>query len=397
MSTQQIQNMITYVLGLREGKNTLAWYKQYEQTIKTIQPAELFDVFHALLEQGVEAAEILVFLDKVTNVIYNDMNKLVWKRPQPNSFLGVLMAENAGLVQLMDQISEMMKQKLIASQREEFTQLVEQLASIEHHYQKKENILFSMMEKKEAKFDGTSIMWALHDEIRKGIKEVIALLHSDPFDETTLNIKFGSLYFTIRGLVVKEEMILFPTATSLFDEMEMMDMYHQMFEYEFSFIDAPKKPDMDLENHPSSLSNDDSLQDLMIHMETGSLSFAQVEMLFNALPLDLSYVDENNKLRFFTKPKDRIFPRSPAAIGRDVKQCHPPKSVHVVMDIIDAFRSGEQDTASFWIPLNGKFVLIQYFAIRDKEGNYRGVLEASQDITEIRTLDGERRLVSWGK
>jgi DUF438 domain-containing protein len=109
----------------------------------------------------------------------------------------------------------------------------------------------------------------------------------------------------------------------------------------------------------------------------------------------MTFVDENNKVKFFTRPKDRIFPRSPAIIGRDVDKCHPPQSVHVVHEIIDSFRNGKKDHATFWINIKEKMILIQYFALRDSMGVYKGVLEVSQDITEIRALEGEKRLLHW--
>lgn len=119
--------------------------------------------------------------------------------------------------------------------------------------------------------------------------------------------------------------------------------------------------------------------------------------IFNILPVDITFVDENNKVRYFSNTKERTFPRSPAVIGRQVNNCHPPDSVHVVEDIVEAFRRGEEDNAKFWIQIKGKMIFIQYFALRDNEGNYKGVLEVNQDVTEIRALEGERRLLKWNE
>jgi PAS domain S-box-containing protein len=120
-------------------------------------------------------------------------------------------------------------------------------------------------------------------------------------------------------------------------------------------------------------------------------------MLFNNLPVDITFVDENNKVRYFNKAKDRFFPRSPAVVGRDVKNCHPPESVHVVEEIIESFREDKEESARFWINLKDKTILIQYFALKDSGGKYRGVLEVGQDISEIKKLEGERRLLKWNK
>ena len=115
------------------------------------------------------------------------------------------------------------------------------------------------------------------------------------------------------------------------------------------------------------------------------------------MPVDITYVDEFNKVKFFSTPEKRIFRRTNSIIGREVKNCHPPESVHVVEQIVEAFRNGEKEKASFWIQMKGEFILIQYFAVRDEKGNYRGVVEVSQEITEIRSLEGEQRLLDWGK
>ena len=131
--------------------------------------------------------------------------------------------------------------------------------------------------------------------------------------------------------------------------------------------------------------------------ETGVLSFEEILMVFNTLPVDMTFVDENNKVNYFTRPKDRIFPRSPAIIGRDVQKCHPPESVHVVNEILDSFRSGKENSATFWIQMKDKKILIQYFALRNAGGEYRGTLEVSQDITGIIKLEGERRLLQFNK
>lgn len=146
-----------------------------------------------------------------------------------------------------------------------------------------------------------------------------------------------------------------------------------------------------------SESNSDLSERYFLKTETGVLKLEQILMIFNTLPVDVTLVDENNKVRFFNKPKDRLFPRSPAVIGRDVKNCHPPQSVHVVNEIVESFRTGKQDNATFWIELKGRMILIKYFALRDPAGNFKGTLEVSQDITDIKKLEGERRLLHWGK
>lgn len=128
-------------------------------------------------------------------------------------------------------------------------------------------------------------------------------------------------------------------------------------------------------------------------MPTGNLTSEELEMIMDRLPMDLTYVDKDDKVRFFTTSPDRIFGRTPAVIGRKVQDCHPQKSVHVVQQILDDFKAGKRDQAEFWIDMGGKTVYIRYLALKDKQGKYQGVLEVTQDITRPRELQGERRLL----
>jgi len=120
-----------------------------------------------------------------------------------------------------------------------------------------------------------------------------------------------------------------------------------------------------------------------------------IEAMLDAMPIEISFVDENDEVRYFNKNGDRIFPRPRSVVGRKVQQCHPPKSVHKVLQILEAFKKGERDVAEFWINLKGRQVYIRYFPVRDKDGNYLGILEASQDITDVKKIEGEKRLLDW--
>ncbi len=210
-----------------------------------------------------------------------------------------------------------------------------------------------------------------------------------------MNEVIGDMFFGILGVLKKEELILFPSACEVLSPRNWYEMHKQSLEYGFSFI---KKPGPELEIHKDDDTNElieDYKEGYLFKTETGVLNFQQMMMIFNALPVDLTFVDEHNKVKFFTRPKDRIFPRSPAIIGREVKNCHPPDSVHIVEKIIEGFRSNSKDNATFWIQVKERTILIQYFALRDTSGSYRGTLEVSQNITEIKNLEGQRRILDW--
>lgn len=194
----------------------------------------------------------------------------------------------------------------------------------------------------------------------------------------------------------KESKILFPDSVERLNDADWVSIQSQEEEIGYYFI----KPKMDWA--PTTSQEPPSQQPLnavgnngkntLISLITGALSGTQLNLMLQNLPIDITFVDENDRVRFFSETKDRVFPRSPAIIGRKVQNCHPPQSLDRVQQIIDDFRSGKSDESEFWIQMQGKFVHIQYFAMRDEDGAYRGTLEVTQDITHIRTLEGEKRL-----
>lgn len=389
----RIERLTSYVQGIRENGNGRELYEKYKNDIGEVTPQEVFEVFYSMLQEGAKPDEILVFLDKVINVFYKSLKGYTWQRPEQNSFTGIMLKENEALIARLEAIKEIVGVSDPTERKKALLPKIAELREFDRHYLKKENILFPYLERKMEKFNGLSIMWALHDEARKRLEDVIRCLGTEGCSYDELNIGLGNLFFALYGLAQKEELILFPAASEVISRREWEEMQEQSFEYGFSFVAAPER-DSNVETGGTAA---EMAGGCFLRTDTGLLDLEQVLMVFNSLPLDLTFVDEDNKVRFFTRPKDRIFPRSPAVIGRNVENCHPPESVHVVKEIIESFRSGSQDNAAFWINLKGKKILIQYFALRDNNGKYRGVLEASQDITELSRLEGERRLLHWGK
>lgn len=387
--TYRVKNLMEYVKGLMYDENGKELYLKYRTFIEEVTPQEVFEIFHLILLEGNRPKEILIVLDKVINVFYKSLANYSWKWPEKGSFMDYLMRENRALEEKLEGIKEIIKDKSYKTGKEKLMLRIRELQEFNHHYLKKENILFPYLEKKMKKFDGLSIMWALHDETRAQIKKVIECLEAEDCKDAELNTELGKLFFAMYGLVQKEELILFPAASEIITDSEWLEMQRQSMEYEFPFIEKPEPVEKDY--------LPDIKEGCRFETETGALDFEEMLAILNTLPVDLTFVDENKKVKFFTKPKDRIFPRSPAIIGRDVEKCHPPESVHVVNEILDAFKDGKQDNAVFWIKAKGRMILIQYFALRDTKGKYIGTLEASQDITDIVKLEGERRLLQFSK
>lgn len=387
----KVQNLIDYVKGLKNNENGVELYNKYKNDIVEVNPQEAFEVFKALLDEGTKPSEILVFLDKVINAFYKGLSNHKWKMPKNDNFLKDMYLENEGLVKKTDEIKELLKEEDLNSKKEKILNKVNELEEFNDHYLKKENILFPYMEKAESKFEGTKIMWSLHDVVRNQIKTTKEVMLDQDSTLQQVNTAIANLFFGILGVKKKEELILIPSACEVLSERDWYEMHKQSLEYKFPFMNKAKN----MEYEDKSMSEE--LTCGKFQTQTGELTFDEIELIFNNLPVDMTFVDENNKVRYFTRPKDRIFPRSPAVIGRSVNNCHPPESVHVVEEIVESFRAGKEDTAKFWINARGKIVLIQYFALRNSEGTYKGVLEVSQDITEIKSLEGERRLLKWSK
>ena len=386
----RVATLVEYVKGIKNNENGVELYNKYKDDIVNVKPQEAFEVFKNLLDEGIESKEILVFLDKVINAFYKSLSVHKWEMPKNDNFLKDMYMENDSLTKKTDEIKELLKEDDLKVKKEKILQKVIELEEFNDHYLKKENILFPYMEKAASKFEGTKIMWSLHDAVRDLLKTTKGTLQDGNSTAQQVNITIANLFFGILGVKKKEELILFPVACEVLSEKEWYEIHKQSLEYNFPFIDKS------IEKYSEDTKKEDFSSGLF-KTETGQLTFEEIALIFNNLPVDMTFVDENNKVRYFTRPKDRIFPRSPAVIGRNVNNCHPPESVHIVEEIVESFKLGKENSAKFWINLKGKTVLIQYFALRDEECRYKGVLEISQDITEIKSLEGERRLLKWGK
>jgi PAS domain S-box-containing protein len=232
-------------------------------------------------------------------------------------------------------------------------------------------------------------MWSFHDDIRRDLQNLIRELSSDLFDVKKFNRLTGNVYFNMYAIKFREEAILFPYAVETIRPEILDSLLPESIEMGFPYYNAvPPESSTVPENKEGEFSG-------KVDLQTGMPDAEQIRLIFNHLPVDITFVDENNKVRYFSTPGKRIFPRSKAIIGRDVNNCHPPESVHVVEEIIEAFRSGKESQASFWIKIKEELVLIRYFAVRDEAGQYRGVIEVSQEVSDIKALEGERRLLEW--
>jgi len=280
----------------------------------------------------------------------------------------------------------------IESQASRIGELLRHLKEYERHKIREENCLFPYLEK-----HGVSrppaIMWAEHDEQRKEIEAASKTLESKEvlgFGEfkTKLLSHLRNLADLIPNHFYKEENILFPTALTLIGNEEWLEIKASMDDLGYCYF-TPKEAI----GEKVGLAKEVKEKEGEIAFETGSMTREGLEAVLNTLPVDITFVDKTDTVRYFSQSKERIFPRARAIIGRKVQQCHPQESVHVVQQILDDFRSGQRDVARFWIQLKERLIYIRYFAVHGKEGEYLGCLEVTQDITDLREIEGEKRLL----
>jgi len=270
------------------------------------------------------------------------------------------------------------------------------LMEVDKHYRRKENLLFSCLER-HGITGPSKVMWAKDDDVRALLKGFEQALGPTPPSADELATVFARVaepaLQALSGMIDKEENILLPMALQTLTEEEWGEIWQQSPEYGWCLVEprsgytapSPATPELTV----------DLPRGRAIQFPTGSLNFEQLSAIFSTLPVDLTFVDADDRVRFFSEGPERIFPRSKAVIGRKVQHCHPPASVDVVERILGDFRAGRQNVAEFWINLRGKFVHIRYFAARDPQGQYLGTLEVTQDLTPLRALAGERRLLQY--
>ncbi len=390
----RISNLINYAIELHSGNNGAELIKKYQPIIDQLIPSDLVVVFDRLMQKNIDTEELKSLANKILNVFYKSINEFPAITPAKDSFLDILVQDNAvlynKLMNLKPEIKRFNKQpELLETETylKELSNKFVDLQTFTSHYTLKENALFPVLEKEWKDYRCVQLMWSYHDDIRRNLKWIIDHIQAEEIDLKKFNRAVGDLFFAMFAIIFREDKILFPTILETIDENILVNLLSAFKDIKLAYTDTSSlKIDSKTEtqNHNSE-----------INLGTGSVNIEQLKMIFNHLPVDITYVDENDEVKYFSTPKHRIFPRTIAVIGRKVHHCHPPESVHIVEKIVESFKNGEKDEAAFWIKMGTKFILIKYFAVRNEQEKYKGVLEVSQEVSEIRALQGERRLLNW--
>lgn len=390
----KLDNLYSFAHRLIDGENGKMLIETYQDVIDTVNATDAMQVFDRLLTGGYPVEKVKANVGKIINVFYKSLNAITWDKPAEGHFLYHLMQENRAIEKHIADIRPSIKVilkpdgSLIDEPLAKLRAFIKTAQDYELHYIKKENILFPYLEKTFTQHRCLQLMWSFHDDYRRSIKALKTNLQQEKPDIQQLNTELGKLFFVIMPIIFREEQIVFPVALRAVPEKSWHEMLEQSREIGWCYGVKPV--------YSHQVADGLNLQG-KVNLGTGSLNPEQIILMLNQLPVDITFVDENDEVCYFSGAKHRIFPRSKAIIGRKVQNCHPPESVHVVNEIVDAFKKGTKDHADFWIQMKGRFIHIRYFALRNETGDYKGTIEVSQDATEIRLLQGEQRLLDWGK
>ncbi len=381
---QRIDILKGIIRDLHAGGDRGTLAARFQELIKDVAPTEIAQMEQQLIAEGMPEEEIKRLCDVHVEVFRTALDSKVMPGMPAGHPVHTYMLENRQAETLIAEVGHMEDLK---KEKDRLIMVLDKLSLIDRHFLRKENQLFPVLETKG--ISGPSkVMWALHDDIRTMLKEVRA--KAKAASVTPLELK--TLLTMLSDMIYKEEHILFPMTLDVLSDDDWTKVMAGESEIGYAWIEPekgwqPASAATQMEHIAGKVGS--------LNLDTGQLTAEQVNLLLTHLPVDMSFVNENDEVAYYSNTEERIFPRSPGIIGRRVQNCHPPKSVDVVEKILEEFRLGNRDSADFWIQMRGRFILIRYFAVRDSEGRYRGCLEVSQDVTDIRTLQGEKRLLDW--
>lgn len=390
------------ILQLHDGTAPEAVKKRLVKLLGKVPYNDVVEVEQELISEGLPQEEVLKLCDIHTQALEGLLDHSEAKTAPPGHPAHTFQEENRALrkeIQALERLYEEARHAgsddALKALLDEIHQHINALTDVEKHYLRKENLLFPFLEKHGITGPPT-VMWGKHDETRELLKGAIEALKATAgisVDEakTVIDLVLKPASKAVDDMIGKEEEILFPMSLDTLNDEEWYEIYKQSLEYGFCLYD-PK-----VEWKPEGVELQEGVSDEAgkIQLPSGSFNVQELLAVLNTIPFDMTFVDKDDRVRYFTQGKERIFARSRAILGRKVQQCHPPSSAHVVEKILDDFKSGQEDHAAFWITLKDRFIHIEYFALRGQEGEYLGTLEVSQDLTEKRKLEGERRLVQY--
>ncbi len=401
-SRKRIDSLKSLILKLHLGFSPDDTRKELGELLGSVPYGEVVQAEQELIEEGLPQEEIIKYCDLHSEALRGKITQPKIKEIPEGHPVHTFKEENKiirnYLLKLKDTMSKLRargKEEILSEELMDLISLFNSLMDIEKHYVRKENLLFPFLEK-HGITGPPAVMWGKHDEIRAFLKSVQQTLHELKSIKVSDFIDLDEILLTptikmIEEMIFKEEEILFPMCLDTLTDIEWYEIYKQSDETGYCLYDPKAKWEPEFANTMERK----SIENGKIQLSTGGFTIKELEYVFKTLPIDITFVDKEDKVRYFSLGKERIFERNRAILGRQVQYCHPPSSVHVVEKILNDFKSGKQNSAKFWINFRGMFVHIAYYAVRDEYGNYLGTLEVTQDIGEYKKLEGEKRILSY--
>jgi DUF438 domain-containing protein len=394
-SREQRIAMLGHIIAeLHDGGDLATARKQFAEAVGDADASEIAAMEEEMIRGGLPVGEVQRLCDVHVGAFRDALDGKKDLSPPAGHPVHTYLADNKIITALASSLSEQARALAKDDPQSTMATMAEILAKydgLDNHYKRKELQLFPLLER-HGVTGPSQVMWGVHDEIRgqwKALRQAVDKRQVDAVTSLAPALARGLV-----EMVYKEEKILFPMAMGKLPDAEWAE--EKRGEDELGYLLAKPAVRLSLLGHaPAPAVSALPAATGLFNLGTGALAPEVVDLILRHLPIDISFVDENDVVRYYSEGKDRIFPRTPAAIGRTVQNCHPPKSVATVNRILDSFRQGRKDVAEFWINMGGRFIHIRYLAVRDSAGAYRGCLEVTQDIGAIRTLEGERRLLDW--
>ena len=383
---------------LHEGKTVEEVKEKFAEVIEGVSAQEIGMMEVELVKEGLPIEEIQNLCDVHAAVFKGSIEEIHHPDEIPGHPVHTMRLENQALEEHMENIIKPNLEKFKEDDSKEnifnLISNINLLWDIDKHYSRKENLIFPYLEK----YGVTAppkVMWGVDDEIRAKIKDVKLSLKDYKGEKDSVIEKLEDTLHQISEMIFKENSILFPMSLDTLTEDEWVSIYDESDEIGFAFIDSLEEWKRAKVNIEERLKEEKHVvDDGHVKFNTGYLKPEEIENIFNSIPGEITFTDKDNIVRYFSKGDERIFARTKAVIGRNVENCHPPASVHIVDKLVEDFRTGKKDSEDFWLKMGDKFLLIRFFAVRNKDGEFLGTLEFAQNIAPLQEITGEKRILT---
>ena len=386
------------ILKLHHGLSVDEAKDRFEREIGNISSTEIAELEQSLIVEGLSIDEIKKFCNVHALLFESALARASSEDTSPSHPVYLFRMENAEIERITASIRDTVQRKdqyQLESLKEKLKEQLLHLRGVEIHYERKEQILFPYLEKT-GLMGPSKVMWGKDNEVRDMMKTALAELEGLSGQQEAETYATATLYpllEEVEGMIFKEENILFPTSLEKLEPADWVNILRQSDEIGYVFIQKSEETDVLIGDLQSALQQETVFESGGLSFPSGTIGLNELMHLLNTLPLDLTFVDSKDAVKYFTEGGERIFHRPRSVIGRKVQNCHPPQSLEVVEEILTSFKEGKRDSYEFWMNYQGKFVHIRYFAVRDDRQQYLGTLEVTQDVSDIKKLEGEKRLL----